>query len=413
MRVTLDVIAGPHRGLQFTFPDHDTFLVGRSRQAHLRLPDDDEYFSRHHFLIEVNPPRCRLLDLGSTNGTFVNGQKVAAADLRDGDQIEGGQTLLRVRIETDVPLANATIGLAAPADPELSTAPAAPSPPAERLDVVFPGYRVLGELGRGGMGVVYLAESRRTGEQVAIKALLPAVEPGPEDVERFLREARVLQQLSHPHIVSCRQMGEAGGRLFFVMDRITGVDAARLVKDGGPLPVARVVALADQLLAALQHAHDRGFVHRDVKPANLMVAAGDVMKVLDFGLARTYQLSRLSGLSADGQFGGTLGFMAPEQITRFRESLPAVDQYGAAATLYHLLTGSYLHDFPPRFQRQIRLVLEVDPVPIRTRLPDLSADLAAVLHRALSRDPAGRYPDVAAFRAALRQATAEAGKPPS
>src|SRR6185369_4346833 len=99
MRVTLTVIGGPHTGQAFSFSGHDTFLVGRSKRAHFRLPQKDKYFSRVHFLIEVNPPNCRIMDMGSRNGTHVNGQKVEMTDLKDGDQIRAGHTVLCVQFE--------------------------------------------------------------------------------------------------------------------------------------------------------------------------------------------------------------------------------------------------------------------------------------------------------------------------
>src|SRR5437899_5978631 len=102
MRVTLTVIGGPHEGQTFSFSGHDTFLVGRSKRAHFRLPTKDRYFSRAHFLVEVNPPRCRLMDMASRNGTYVNGQRVQTTDLCDGDQIRAGRTILRVSVEADV-----------------------------------------------------------------------------------------------------------------------------------------------------------------------------------------------------------------------------------------------------------------------------------------------------------------------
>src|SRR5438045_6617172 len=106
MRITLTVTAGPHQGRTFTFAGHDMFLVGRSRRAHFRLPAKDRYFSRVHFLVEVNPPQCRLMDMGSRNGTYVNGQRVQQAALHDGDQIRAGKTVLRVSVNeapTDPP----------------------------------------------------------------------------------------------------------------------------------------------------------------------------------------------------------------------------------------------------------------------------------------------------------------------
>src|SRR5881396_670566 len=101
VQVILTVIAGPHKGLEFTFDRHDTFLVGRSKHAHFQLPAKDKYFSRIHFMMEVNPPQCRLIDMGSRNGTFVNGAEILTADLNDGDQIRAGHTVLRVQVRRD------------------------------------------------------------------------------------------------------------------------------------------------------------------------------------------------------------------------------------------------------------------------------------------------------------------------
>src|SRR5438477_12887901 len=98
MRLTLTVIEGPHRGQEFAFAEHDTFLVGRSVHAHFQLPLKDRYFSRIHFMMEVNPPHCRLIDMGSHNGTYVNGQRVLSADLHDGDQIRAGHTIIRLTV---------------------------------------------------------------------------------------------------------------------------------------------------------------------------------------------------------------------------------------------------------------------------------------------------------------------------
>src|SRR5262245_60962818 len=101
MRITLSVTEGPHTGQLYTFEEHDNFIVGRSKRAHVRLPRKDKYFSRIHFMVEVNPPHCRLMDMGSTNGTYVNGEKVGMADLKDGDQIRAGKTVLMVSVQRD------------------------------------------------------------------------------------------------------------------------------------------------------------------------------------------------------------------------------------------------------------------------------------------------------------------------
>src|SRR5947208_5858442 len=128
MRITLTVVDGPHKGQVFTFSGHDTFLVGRSRRAHFQLPAKDKYFSRIHFLVEVNPPRCRIMDMGSRNGTHVNGQKIDTTDLNDGDQIRAGHTILRVSFESGEPEVR----------PEVSIPPSLPVPAPKSSPAVSP-----------------------------------------------------------------------------------------------------------------------------------------------------------------------------------------------------------------------------------------------------------------------------------
>ncbi|HWE38849.1 MAG TPA: FHA domain-containing serine/threonine-protein kinase [Isosphaeraceae bacterium] len=445
MRVILTVEAGPHEGREFAFEQHDTFIVGRAKEAHFQLPFKDKFISRFHFIVEVNPPQCCLVDMGSTNGTRVNGKRVERGLLADGDRIAAGKTVLRVTVEGAEAETSAVDD--GPAHPEVETVPpgadvsatwlagsTAAHHPGEATAAACPvcarpipsgagpglceacrtqaegegpkvgGYRVLRELGRGGMGVVALALREADGAPVALKTITPAFAGAPGLVGRFLREAEILRQLDHPNIVAFRELGEADGRLFVAMDYVAGTDAARLLLQHGPLPVARAVGMTCQLLQALDYAHAKRFIHRDIKPANLLVArveGREVVRLADFGLARMYQASRLSGLSFNGQLGGTFGYMAPEQITHLRDARPPVDQYAAAATLYKLLTDHGVYDFPTRLERQISMILQDDPVPIVNRRPDVPPGLAAVIHRGLARDPAARFADVQEMRRAL------------
>src|SRR5262249_22179612 len=151
----------------------------------------------------------------------------------------------------------------------------------------------------------------------------PATAGSPMEVQRFLREAKILRELRHPHIVAFRDMGEVDGLLYIAMDLVTGTDAQGLLRREGPLATSRAVRLVCQLLEALEYAHARGFVHRDIKPGNLLLMqenGREVVKLVDFGLARVYQESSMSGLTMTGDLGGTLAFMAPEQITSFRSA---------------------------------------------------------------------------------------------
>ena len=423
MPLTLTVTAGPHAGRVFTFDRHDTFLVGRSTEAHFSLPDDP-YFSRMHLLVEVNPPLCRLTDLGSHNGTLVNGQKVQVVELHQGDEIRGGKTALRISIgapaETtrdlsaanrSTPSPNQSRGGETRDDADLfrtplhlqNDVPTRSSAPIFDL-LVVPGYRFLKELGRGGMGIVYRGIHESDGSEVAIKTIRPGANPGPTAVARFLREAAILKELRHPSIVGFRDSGEVGGLLYFVMEFVPGRDAARMVAAEGPLPVRRSVGITLHLLEALTYAHGKGFVHRDIKPANLLVSGEpeqEVVRVADFGLARTYQESALSGLTLSGSAAGTPQFMPPEQVTDFRGAKPAADLYSAAATLYHLLTGKFVYD-GVRASDLFRQILLENPVPLRSRRPELPAELESVVHRALARQPADRYADANAFARAMQ-----------
>ena len=472
MRIILTVKASPHEGQVFEFKEHANFIVGRSDRAHFRLPIKDKSISRIHFMIELNPPLCRLTDMESTNGTKVNDQSVATADLRHGDLIKAGLTVLLVTvIDKDEPLVSPTgtlltsgaVAVDAPVPPGFRSTRVAPPPgqppstmdypswprpaakassgcrvcgdsvgegepgasrsggPIPNLGAIplcpacrgrlrnhpqpVPAYHVVRELGRGGMGVVYQALRPADGGLVALKTIKPAVDPSPVDLERFLREAQIQSALDHPNIVAFHEVGESNGLLFIAMDFVAGTDAAQVLKQHrGPLPIGRAVELVCQLLRALDYAHAKGFVHRDVKPANMLLTqegSRDVVKLSDFGLARIYQTSKMSGLTQSNDLGGTAPYMAPEQINDLRATKPPADQYSAAATLYKLLTDRFIYDFPERLNATIMKILLEDPVPIRQRRPDLPEGLAAVIHRALARDPQARYASMQEMRRAL------------
>ena len=437
MKIVLTVIEGPHTGRTFEFDRHDTFIVGRAKAAQFRLSDDDEYFSRNHFLLEVNPPLCRLMDLSSTNGTLVNGIRVSTTDLKHGDIIKGGVTKLRVsmvsgsettaepppfvRDETLVPRKAAGernySEQATPAkEQELlsSIAPTivpAPDSSGDPLDnpgapIGFPGYKTRRVLGRGGMGVVYEAESLSSGETVAIKVIHAHVATLPADVSRFLREALILKDLQHPNIVRFRDLNQVNGTPCIVMDYIDGLNANALLKScTKAMTYSRVVSLTLQLLNALQFAHDNGYVHRDVKPTNLLIVThGKKEKayLADFGLSRAYQSSKLSGLTMTGDIGGSTPFMPPEQITDYRNVSPAADQYSAAATLYYLLSGAFVYDLPRDVSKQLLMILQAPVVPLDQRRTDLPKALINVIHKALKRDPASRFSSAGEFAAALK-----------
>jgi serine/threonine-protein kinase len=400
LKVSLTVTAGPHEGQAFEFVEHDTFIVGRSKDAHFRLPFKDKTFSRFHFMVEVNPPSCRLMDMASTNGTKVNGKLVTTTDLHHGDAIKAGRTAFAVAIEKNEPKLEPAEtdhhDRSWPTRHEPESAPTVDCPTSNDFPVI-PGFRIERELGKGGMGTVYLAHDLSNDEPVALKTIIPAVVGSPGVIARFLREASILRQLDHPNIIRFRSIGQAEGRLYFAMDYAPGTDAARLVRKSGPLSISQAVRIACQALEGLAYAHAKGFVHRDVKPHNILLTKveGQVqVKVADFGLARIYQSSPMSGLTMMGEVAGSTHYMPPEQILDFRQAKPAADQYSLAATLYFLLTGKKIFDYPEGNRPALMMILHEDPIPIRSRRAEIPEALAAFIHTSLAREPAFRFRNV-------------------
>jgi serine/threonine-protein kinase len=391
VKVILEVVDGPHRGDRLEFDSHETLLVGRGSRAQLRLVNDP-HFSRNHFLLEVNPPRVLLRDLGSRNGTLVNGRPVKQDYLNPGDIISGGQTRIRFTL-ADAP---------SPAGPPPLEATQAHPAPAS--GPVIPGYEIVRELGRGGMGVVYLARSQAGGDRVALKVIIPESAVNDRAVGLFFREARVLSKLNHPRIVRFRETGLHLGQLYLAMEYVATVDLKALL--AGKAAAARVrlcTAILCPALEGLHHAHGLGFVHRDVKPGNLLVsgrAEDPQVKVADFGLAKSYEGAGLSGMTHEGQGLGTVVYMAPEQVISARDARPAVDVYSAGATLYHLLSGAYPYDFPAG-RDPLLVVLEAPVVPLTRRCGWVPPALGEIVQRALAREPADRFPSAEALRQAL------------
>jgi hypothetical protein len=417
-RVTLKVTAGPLAGRVFSYDRHDTFLFGRSPDCHAELAANDTTASRHHFLLEVNPPRARLRDLGSLNGTHVNGQKYGGrgrqespeeaarrelpeVDLRDGDHIRVGATIFEVAIEghrSTAPaerLGDGGAGL----ESLLGIRPAG-------APVDVPGYAVGKMIGRGGMGAVYLAKRQEDGATVALKVMLAQADVDEAARENFRREIEITRSLHHPRIVSLIDHGSTESTFYFAMEYCAGGSVADLQRHHpGGVPLALSVRIALEALEGLEFAHEQGFVHRDLKPENLLLAekSGRGAKVTDFGLAKSFQQAGLSGMTATGAVAGTLYFMPREQLTQFRLLKPVSDVWSMGATLYHMLTGGYPREFRPG-EDPLPVILRGGVVPIRARDPRLPESLATVVDRSVVDAVPERYQTAGEFRAALAKA---------
>ncbi len=273
-----------------------------------------------------------------------------------------------------------------------------------RIGTELAGYRIEEMIGRGGMGVVYRAEHLRLGRKVALKLLTPDLAENEGFRARFESESRLAAAIDHPHIIPLFEAGDTEGLLFLTMRYVDGIDLKGLLQNEGPLPADRALTIVGQVAGALDAAHARDLVHRDVKPANVLVASGvgpdeaEHCYLTDFGL--TKDTSQGGGLTATGQFVGTIAYVAPEQIEGTTQS-GATDQYALGCVLYECLTGH------PPFERKTELDvmwahISDDPPAASQRRSDLPPGLDAVLAKALAKVPEERYETCAAMVNAAR-----------
>ena len=256
-------------------------------------------------------------------------------------------------------------------------------------------YRVERTLGHGGMAVVYLAHDEELQRPVAVKVLAEHLAGDESFRRRFLREARLAGRLSHPNLVQVYDAGETDGRPFIVMEYVAG----RTLAESGKLPVDETLGLGLQACAGLQHAHDAGLVHRDVKPGNLLLRDDGVLKIADFGIARAAETTRLTEL---GTVLGTAAYLSPEQAAG-EEVTAAADVYSLAAVLYELLTGRPPYQFESLAElagKQSGGVI----TPVRDLEPSVPPELEAAVMHALAREPRFRPASAAEFAQELAQA---------
>jgi serine/threonine protein kinase len=284
--------------------------------------------------------------------------------------------------------------------PASTSDPAVPAPAEVPAALArHPRYRVLKLLGRGGMGAVYLAEHKVMERAVALKVIRPDLTARPELIERFRREAKAAARLSHPNIVTAHDAEQAGDCHFLVTEYVAGIDLARWLQAHGPLPAAEACSYIRQATLGLQHAHEQGMVHRDLKPHNLMRTPAGQVKILDFGLARLAQAGTEGG-TASGAVLGTADYMAPEQANDAHRADIRADIYSLGCTLYELLSGSPPFPGGGLLDKLRRHALE-EPMALTHFRPELPEELAAVVGRMLAKDPAARYPTPAEVAAAL------------
>lgn len=369
--------------------------IGRSESCQLRV--QDKSVSREHCVAIYTDGEVRLNDLRSTHGLSVDGERVDRCVLRPGDSCRIGNAVLEFEpsrraaptaAAAEAPERPAQTGSAEPAQAAASVRDAAPEPtgtetedaPAERepLPERIGNYRILSKLGEGGFGTVYRAEQEALHREVALKVLKQTDDEAqdPAKIAAFVAEARAAARVADPHLVQVFDVGEADGRHYLSMELVEGGSLVRRIRERGPLPWQEVLDLLHDMGCALAAAHDAGIVHRDVKPANILLARDGVAKLADLGMA------------ANEGHGGTIAFMAPEQLRREPPDARS-DLYALGLTAYAALAGR--PPFQGTRQEIARAQVRTPPAPLQ----DLGVQVPWHLHQLivdslLAKSPADR-----------------------
>jgi len=432
-KVTFLVTAGPIAGQQFVFAERNFFVFGRHVECNVRLPKGDLSTSRRHFMVEVNPPLARVQDLGSLDGTWVNGKKIGGrsadqkadevagqvfgqAELQHGDEIRVGQHLMEVLIEQDEPeppydREQPNLDVTLSSDSHYS----AQKLMDEVMDELglnniqelpaLAQYQIIRRLGEGGLGVVYLIRDKQSGEKIALKFMQAQVAVNKSLRAYFKREIEVAKTLDHPNIVRLFNDYGIDERFYFTMEYCSGGNVEEWRRAlGGKIPFGEAAPIMRQVLEGLAHVHQQGIVHRDLKPSNILLSTtneGLVAKICDFGLAKGFIEAGLSGLSMTKQQGaGTPSFMPKEQLTDFKYVRPTADVWSIAATFYVMLTGQPVRRPRPNDNWLITIYRD-NIIPIAHHKPAIPRQLALVLDHALQSDVKKRFRTAAHMLKAL------------
>ena len=451
LAVRIEIMTGEQKGKVYSFIGHDTFIFGRESDCHCSMPADLE-ISRHHYLLELNPPDARIRDFGSLNGTWVSGKKIGArekgetpeqgqkrrypeVDLKDGDEIRAGKTVFKVMVEIQkkatAPLLCCRCGKEVGKEIRAGNVgeyicavcrKQVEADPIEQIDQMLGakedrakgkaplgirGYAIKGKLGTGGFGTVYLAKKIKTGEPVALKVMLSRIAVEADAREKFQKEIRLLKSLQHPNLVQLLDHGAAGSVFYFIMEYCEAGSIADLLRRrGGKLELAEAVPLMLQSLEGLAFVHGKGFVHRDLKPQNILLKGSRqnrVAKICDLGFTKNFEQAGFSGMTMTGAFAGTPFFMPREQLTNFKYVKPASDIWSLAATFYAMLTGALPRDFP-KDKDPIEVILGGNIIPVRKRDNQIPLSLAQVLDQALAHRAQDRYADAGEMLVAMKKA---------
>ncbi len=348
--------SGPNAGHEFVIAK-DLVVLGRQSSCDVQIVDG--MASRAHCHIRRDGKLWSLIDLGSRNGTLHNDKRINERQLSFGDRIRVGQVEY--------------VFVKQPGDAELKD--------------LLSKYEVGEKLGEGGMGIVYKASQRSMARTVALKILAPKYASRPKFVDQFIREARAAGALNHPNIIQVHDVGTENDIHYFSMEFVDGSTCMQLLRADGPFVVSEALEIARQVGRALDYAHQHRLIHQDIKPDNIMIGPGNLVKLADLGISKTFDEAESE---TDGKkVMGTPHYMAPEAGLG-KKIDHRVDIYSLGATLYHLLTGK-----TPYHGTSATEVLKahvMDPLPpLQDLNPEVNDDVCALVERMMAKKPEERY----------------------
>lgn len=412
MLFQLRFVHGVRQGQVIPVADNQTVVLGRGTETNCRIQDPS--ISRRHCQITNCARGLLIADLGSSNGTYVNGQRIASwVALNSGDMIVLGQNQVEIYGNAPQPMRHACTGCGREIHPAEFTQGRVRQDVSGRLICVacmnkmdfdphmIDGYVIESKLGQGAFGAVFRARQTNSGLVVALKTVRPQLIQNDKDLARFKREASAGATLVHPNIIRVYDNDECNGIHYIAMEFVDGREVAKLIEQYGRIDTGYTLRVGIQIANALQHAFERSIVHRDIKPENVLVTPQGHAKLVDFGLAKNFQSSGVSGLTAPGEGMGTLAYMPPEQLDNALMADQRSDIYSLGASLYHMLCGK--RPFNEKTTRQfIMKILNKMPPPVNELNPAVPPELAAILERAMAKEPEERFATPQEFEHALK-----------
>lgn len=376
MPIFLKILQGPNTGRFLPVPPGQPVTLGRSSSANYAF--DDPLLSRKHCAVEVRAEFCRIVDLRSRNGTYVNGQQIGAVLVQPGDRVKIGSVILEVTTQSSG--GSPTSAFVGGVADTVST-----------VETEIEGFEIIRQLEVTSFGATFLARQVLMDRTVVLKTIETGPETDETTLKRFMREAKAGGRLTHPNIVELYDVNEQEGLLYLVTEYVEGYNLGKVLAErkGQPLPAGPTLRALYQIGEALLHAHSKSIIHRDVRPHHVLVRAKDhLAKLQGFALAKNLQRA-ISVITADGESLGTPYYMPPEQVRSAKSADERSDLYAWAATAYHCLSGR-LPLISRSYGEFIDKVFTCNPDPLQSIVPSCPRELSDLLGRCMERDRESR-----------------------